>query len=242
MKKIALIMAMGGEAAPIVERLALQGQEYSFHPQLPFRVFHGNSDGHGSIELQLVTGGLDYQNKVDNVGTVPAALMTYLVAVSFAPDMIINAGTAGGLASSGCAIGDVYLSSGNFGFHDRRIPIPGFEAYGRGGYPSYDTSVMAEELQLKRGVVSTGDSLDMTPGDLEIIRENKATIKDMEAASIAWVSMILGIPMFAVKAITDLIDAAHPTEDQFLENLESASMNLQEKTIEILDYLSSESR
>lgn len=34
--------------------------------------------------------------QVDNVGTVPAALSTYLAAQAFKPDIIISAGTAGG--------------------------------------------------------------------------------------------------------------------------------------------------
>lgn len=230
-------MAMRSEAAPLVAKLGMDKRDRFFHPQFPFELFTGMGGESAGIELQLVTSGVDPHNKVDNVGTVPAALMTYLAAEAFSPDLIINGGTAGGLAGGGCEIGDVYLSSGNFSFHDRRIPIPGFVQYGRGGYPSYDTRAIAEKLQLKRGVVSTGDSLDMTQRDMELILENGAIIKDMEAASIAWVCRNLKIEMFAVKAITDLIDEERPTHEQFLENLHMASANLQEKFGEILGYL-----
>lgn len=35
-----------------------------------------------------------------------------------------------------------------------------------------------------------------------------ATIKEMEAAAIAWSANLFGTPMFCVKAITDIVDGA----------------------------------
>lgn len=52
------------------------------------------------------------------------------------PDIIINAGTAGGFKSFGMGIGDAVIST-VFKYHDRRIPLPGFEAYGVGSYASF---------------------------------------------------------------------------------------------------------
>lgn len=54
------------------------------------------------------------------------------------PDLVINAGTAGGFGAKGAAIGDVFVSS-LIHNHDRRIPIPGYEAYGIGEYHSVPT-------------------------------------------------------------------------------------------------------
>lgn len=59
---------------------------------------------------------------VDNVGTVPAAVAAYLAVQSFAPDLVVNAGTAGGFKSRGAAIGDVYVGTSTV-HHDRRIPL-----------------------------------------------------------------------------------------------------------------------
>jgi len=50
---------------------------------------------------------------------------------TFEPDIIINAGTAGGFKRVSGNIGDVYVCN-EFKHHDRRIPIPGFEEYGHG--------------------------------------------------------------------------------------------------------------
>ena len=79
--------------------------------------------------------------------------------------------------------------------------------------------------------------LDLQGKDLQIIQENQAVIKDMEAAAIAWGCRSLSVPMIAVKAITDLIDQGAPTETQFLQNFNLAVTNLQIKTIEVLQHL-----
>ena len=47
------------------------------------------------------------------------------------PDVLISAGTSGGFKREGAAIGDCFIGT-RFVHHDRRIPIPGFDAYGIG--------------------------------------------------------------------------------------------------------------
>lgn len=234
MQNITILTAMQGEAEPLLKKLSLTEESRSLKEGLPFRLYKGTF---GSSAITLLTSGTDTVHQVDNVATVPAALMTYLAIDHFNPDIIINSGTAGGIGKKGCAIGDVYLSAGTFNFHDRRIPIPGFEEYGLGSYPCYDTSTMAKALNLKTGAVSTGNSLDLLDRDMEIITSNEAIIKDMEAAAIAWVCRLFSVPMFAVKAITDLIDEQTPTEEQFLKNLQESTLKLTSTQLEILRYL-----
>ena len=234
MRNISIIMAMKSEAESLLQSLQLRKVNRPFRSGIPFEVYEGNL---GKAQLSLLVSGNDSDHHVDNVATVPAALMTYLAIEKFEPDLVINAGTAGGIAGRGCEIGNVYLSSGKFCFHDRRIPLPGFDQYGMGLYPSCDTSIIAKDLQLKTGTVSTGNSLDLLEKDMQIIEENRAIIKDMEAAAIAWVCRTLSVPMFAVKAITDLIDEDTPTATQFMKNLHQAATNLQVKMIEVLRYL-----
>ena len=234
MRQIAIIMAMKSEAEPLVQSLQLEKIHQVFRPGIPFEVYQGNLE---SAQLSLLVSGKDPDYQVDNVATIPAALMTYLAIEKFTPNLVLNVGTAGGIAGKGCRIGDVYLGSGKFCFHDRRIPLPGFDQYGMGLYPCYEASAIASFLKMKTGTISTGNSLDMHDKDLLAINENQAIIKDMEAAAIAWVCRTLLVPMIAVKAITDLIDEGAPTEEQFMQNFQLASANLQFKTIEILKYL-----
>jgi nucleoside phosphorylase len=42
--------------------------------------------------------------------------------------------------------------------------------------------------------------------------ENNASVKDMEAAAIAYVAELAGVPFFGVKVVTDIVDGDRPTQ------------------------------
>jgi hypothetical protein len=112
---------MQTEALPLVNKFHLVEAEESIFPKgAPWIRYHGNYKG---LHVDLVWPGKDPVLGVDCVGTVSAALVTYASIQSLKPDLIINAGTAGGFKAKGADIGDVYLAS-DVAFHDRRIPIP----------------------------------------------------------------------------------------------------------------------
>lgn len=67
-----------------------------------------------------------------------AAISAFIAVTQFHPDVIVNAGTAGGFRKYGAAIGDAWIGTQFFN-HDRRIPIPGFDVYGKGGYAAFPT-------------------------------------------------------------------------------------------------------
>ncbi|CAI5505134.1 unnamed protein product [Closterium sp. Naga37s-1] len=176
-KSILIYMAMAAEAAPLVNSLDLQLKEHdSFPAGSPWQLHSGS---HAGVSIHLVTPGKDRALGVDNVGTVPAAVAVYAAAASLHPDLIINAGTAGGFKAKGAAIGDVYVAS-HFANHDRRIPLPGFDEYGIGLIESPHASRVASALGFKVGRVSSGNSLDMSAEDEKLIAKNDATVKDME--------------------------------------------------------------
>jgi 5'-methylthioadenosine nucleosidase len=77
------------------------------------------------------------------------------------PDLVINAGTAGGFKAKGAAIGDVFVSSRTLN-HDRRIPLPGFQEFGIGCHDAYPTVKLRAALGYKHGAVTTSNSLDFT--------------------------------------------------------------------------------
>lgn len=78
--------------------------------------------------------GKDAEHSVDNVGTVPAALSTYLACQQYKPDLIISVGTAGGFKAQGAGIGDVFVGTTTVN-HDRRIPIPVLQMQCKGMLP-----------------------------------------------------------------------------------------------------------
>jgi 5'-methylthioadenosine nucleosidase len=66
----------------------------------------------------------------------------------------------------GAAIGDVFVSTGKM-HHDRRIPLPGFDKQGLGYVESTPTPQLQAALQLKAGIVTSGNSLDYTGAQLQ---------------------------------------------------------------------------
>ena len=67
--------------------------------------------------------------------------------------------------------------------------------------------------------------------------ENDASVKDMEAAAIAWVAEETKTPFFALKVVTDIVDGDRPTQEEFLENLGSAAKSLQVALPKLIDYI-----
>ncbi len=60
----------------------------------PCVTYYGQVSG---LQVYVVWNGRCATNNVDNVGTVPAALSSYLAIQMLKPDVVISAGTAGGL-------------------------------------------------------------------------------------------------------------------------------------------------
>lgn len=231
MDRIVIVMAMGAEAAPVLA--ALGATPIDAVAPLPFAWYRATR---GGCEVIFAVNGRDPRHEVDKIGTQPAALNTYLVAERYRPDLLVTAGTAGGWARAGGAIGDVYLSTGRFVYHDRRIAIPGYEEYGIGSYPAVAAGALAAALDCKLGVVTTGNSLDETDDDRRMILASGARVKDMEAAAVAWIGELLDVPVLAVKAITDLVDSHVDTVEQFDANLATASRRLCDVLVRVIDW------
>lgn len=117
-------IAMEAEAKPFVEHLGLTMDESFFPPHTPFIAYRGT---HGQCKVTVVTNGKDsvYNTGVDNVGTVPASLASFLALSKMTTEnpekehLLINAGTCGGFKRKGAEIGDVFLTTG-VANHDRR--------------------------------------------------------------------------------------------------------------------------
>jgi 5'-methylthioadenosine/S-adenosylhomocysteine nucleosidase len=214
---LAVQFAMAAEAAPFLARRGLRHAHTD--PRYGFQFHEG--DG-----LVAAIAGTHPRYQVDSIGTISAALLTSSLLERYRPARLVNAGTAGGFEARGAQVGDVFLGAEVVVFHDRRIPLPGFEAMGRAHLPVWCDRALATKLGLKVGVVSTGDSLDCTPEDLAQLTALDAEVKEMEAASIAWVCERHGVPLLLLKAITDLVDHPSPTSEQFVQNLSLAVARL----------------
>ncbi|WP_395373498.1 hypothetical protein [Marinicella sp. W31] len=233
MKKILIYMAMQAEAEPLLQQLQLH-QKQLLPETLPMKTYSGQ---YGSAELCLIISGQSALYQVDNIGTEPAAVGLQAGLQVFDADVVINAGTAGGFVAKGAAIGDVYLGKSPVRYHDHRIQIPGFDAYGIGSYACLNCDQMAQVLGLKQGYISTGNALDHTPTDDVMMAANSADCKEMEAAALAWICHVYAKPFIPIKAITDLVDGTEATADEFLHNLNTASEALQKAVKQVITYL-----
>ena len=82
---------------------------------------------------------------------------------------------------------------------------------------------------LKRGIVTTSDSLDVDGRDLELMTGEGAVVKEMEAAAVAWVCKQLGCPFVAIKAVTDIVDGEEATREEFESNLGQKTTSQKER-------------
>lgn len=241
---VVIVMAMEAEAAPLLASLgAARAEPPDWASSLPVRLAVAD---HAGVDVVLVTNGTDPRTGVDCIGSTAAALATQVgldhvrTALDRRPDLVLTVGTAGGWNRAGASIGDVYLAWDRFVCHDRRIDLPGFDAFGRADLPAADLRPHAEALGCRLGVVTTGDSLDESPEDAARILASGAEVKEMEAAAVAWVGSLHDVPVGAVKAITDLVDSPVATAEQFSANLVTAADSLQRTTLALLARLGEE--
>lgn len=74
------------------------------------------------------------------------------------------------------------------------------------------------------------------------MKENDASVKEMEAAAIAYVCQMNNVPYLGLKVVTDIVDGPNPAQEEFLENLASAATSLQKALPQVLDYVCDETK
>lgn len=240
--RVAFLFAMSAEGTGFARRLGLEDQG-DLDPALPAHWLTGSVPGPegGSVEVAVGFAGTDPEHGVDRIGTIPAALAAHVLIRRFEPDLLVNAGTCGGFKARGARVGSTYLGSKAFLFHDHRVPLPGFDAFGVGRIEARYPEELLDVLDAEPGVVSTGDSFTPCAEELEFFETEGVHAKEMEAAGIARLARDHGLPFLAVKAVTDLVDHPEPEHEAFLRNLDRVSGLLQERLIRFLFWLATRS-
>ena len=85
--------------------------------------------------------------------------------------------------------------------------------------------------------MTTGNSLDAHDVDRDIMTQNDASVKDMEAAAIAWVTEHSNTPFLALKVVTDIVDGDQPTHEEFMENLGTAAKSLEKNLLLTVEFV-----
>jgi len=227
-----IVMAMEAEAAPVRSALNLETKGEKLHPSFSSEIWENN-------RVCLVLNGKDRRYGVDSIASQPAAIASFLAIERVRPSLVISVGTAGGFVKRGGYIGQVCLADSCY-FHDRRIQLEAFDAYGNGNYPVVDLGDVGRSLGFQLGAVSTGNALDAPEADLAKMDSYQTIAKDMEAASVAWICEQFDTSFTALKVITDLVDSDESTAEQFVTNFEIATQRLGDATKEFIELITTE--
>lgn len=234
-ENIAILVAMRAEADPLIQSLQLKKVNVGLPPQLRLQAYQGEVL---HKKIHLIVNGIDPDYSVDQVGTEAAAVSACNIITRLRPDTLISAGTAGGFAERGAAIGDVVVSRGGFFFHDHHIPVDDqFENYARGSYPCLEVPELIKYLRLKSGVISTGNSMRISLEEKRCIEQYGAIAKEMEVAAIAKVARQFNTRVMAVKAITNIVGFEADAASEFKKNFAIATNNLARILPSIIRYL-----
>ena len=221
MKSIVILIAMQAEAQPLLS--ALGAMPVATASKIPVEAFQAIA--HGSL-VTVVVNGVHPRHGVDMIGTDAASLAAAFAIDNFRPELVLTAGTAGGRRSNGTRIGDVILARERFVYHDRRIPLSGFQELGIGSFPASGLGGLAESLGFTTGVISTGNSFGETTEDLKMLDASGALAIDMESAAVASVCELHEVPCAGVRIIANMIDDSEQSVAGFEQELEAAAAHL----------------
>ncbi len=180
---------------------------------------------------EIYTGtlnGVDVALLKSGIGKVSAAMGATLLLEHCKPDVIINTGSAGGLAPS-LKVGDIVVSD-EVRYHDADVTAFGYEYGQMAGCPAAfkasekllaaaQESIEKLNLHAVRGLVVSGDAFINGSVNLAKIRHNfpQAIAVEMEATAIGHVCHNFGVPFVVVRAISDVADQqSHLSFEEFL--------------------------
>ena len=184
---------------------------------------------------------------LSGIGKVNAAVSTSWVIHQFAPDCVINTGSAGGLGK-GLKVGDVVIGE-TVAHHD--VDVTAF-GYVWGQVPQLP-AVFASDLNLIRqaekaaqvfegaavtqGLIVSGDRFVHSSEGVAEIRSHFPEVKavEMEAAAIAQTCHQLEVPFVIIRAVSDLAD--EKADISFEEFLKMAAVSSAKMVTEIVKSL-----
>lgn len=193
----------------------------------------------GGVEVALLKSG---------IGKVSAAMGATLLLEHCKPDVIINTGSAGGLAPT-LKVGDIVVSD-EVRYHDADVTAFGYEIGQMAGCPASfvanselinaaESSIRELDLHAVRGLIVSGDAFINGSEMLAKIRHNfpQAVAVEMEATAIGHVCHNFKIPFVVVRAISDVADKeSHLSFEEFLSVAAKQSTLMVEKLVQKLAH------
>ncbi|VAX76398.1 5'-methylthioadenosine/S-adenosylhomocysteine nucleosidase [Serratia symbiotica] len=201
--------------------------------------------------IEIYTGqicSVDVAVLKSGVGKVSAAIDTTLLLQHCRPDLVINIGSAGGVART-LKVGDIVVSE-EVRYHDADVTAFGYKLGQMAGCPSSfvaDPALIAlakhsvKELRLNaiQGLICSGDAFINGGETLARIRANFPNVVavEMEAAAIGHVCHLFGTPFVVVRAISDVADSvSHISFKEFLTLSAKQSTMMVNAMLQALKY------
>jgi adenosylhomocysteine nucleosidase len=217
MKRIGILGAMDEEVALL--KASLDDLKETKWKHLTF--YEGTLSG---IEVILVKCG---------IGKVAAAIATTVLIEQYAPDAVVNTGSAGGFDKN-LNIGDVVIAS-HVIHHDANLTHFGYKLGQCAGMPEdfrcNDTLIEKAknatshiaEIQSTSGLICTGDAFIGSDEAVAKLREDFPEMKavEMEGAAIGQVCYMLNTPFLVIRSLSDI--AGKTSSVSFKEYLETAA-------------------
>ena len=180
----------------------------------------------GEIEVALVKCG---------IGKVAASVSTSVVIHHFAPDFVINTGSAGGFSRQ-LNIGDIVIAT-ELRHHDADLTHFGYEFGQTAGMPAYfetdknllehaaQAAANLQDVQVQQGLICTGDSFVGSDEAAAVIRQNFPSVcaVEMEGVAIAQSCYLLGTPFLVIRSLSDI--AGKTSTVSFETYLDQAAKN-----------------
>ena len=184
---------------------------------------------------------------LSGIGKVNAAVSTSWVIHQFAPDCVINTGSAGGLGK-GLKVGDVVIGETvahhdvdvtAFGYVWGQVPqLPAvFESDSNLIRQAEKAAQVFEGAAVTQGLIVSGDRFVHSSEGVAEIRSHFPEVKavEMEAAAIAQTCHQLEVPFVIIRAVSDLAD--EKADISFEEFLKTAAVSSAKMVTEIVKSL-----
>ncbi|MBE7215357.1 5'-methylthioadenosine/S-adenosylhomocysteine nucleosidase [Shewanella benthica] len=177
--------------------------------------------------IEFIAGTLDGTEVIvtrSGIGKVAASIATTLLIEKYAPDAVINTGSAGGFVDE-LAIGDIVIST-EVRHHDVDVTAFGYEI---GQMASQPAAFVADEklilaankavaslddVKAIQGLICTGDSFICDPERTKTMLSHFPTMAacEMEGAAIAQVCHQFKVPFVVIRSLSDNANNDSPVD------------------------------
>ncbi|MGX7109304.1 5'-methylthioadenosine/adenosylhomocysteine nucleosidase [Facklamia miroungae] len=183
---------------------------------------------HGFVFYQGVLNEQEVVLVQSGIGKVNASVSVVLLVEHFSVDLIINTGSAGGLAPE-LKVGDLVIADGLI-HHDVNLLAFGYEKGQMAGMPTIyqpdeTKSQLAYQLANQKGqpvtigLIASGDQFISDSQQIKKIIQAFPEVKavEMESAAIAQAAYVLSTPFIIIRSISDKADeSASMSFDEFI--------------------------